>query len=130
MTSDLSTVPTIAYRAEQPYLAVKGPVTMNTIPAIADRFPEVFGFLAAKGIEPAGAPFLKYNVIDMEQQLEMEAGVPVPAGMTGDGEVFAGVLPAGRYPTVHPVGHPEALPRVTPRLIEWGRGQGVVLGNT
>src|SRR2546430_17144866 len=80
MTSDLSTVPTIAYRAEQPYLAVKGPVTMNTIPAIADRFPEVFGFLAAKGIEPAGAPFLKYNVIDMEQQLEMEAGGPLPAG--------------------------------------------------
>src|SRR5256886_9302013 len=118
MTSDLSTVPTIAYRAEQPYLAVKGPVTMNTIPAIADRFPEVFGFLAAKGIEPAGAPFLKYNVIDMEQQLEMEAGVPLPAGMTGGGEVFAGVLPPGRDATVHPVGHPQALLPVTARLLE------------
>src|SRR2546430_17100053 len=102
MTSDLSTVPTIAYRAEQPYLAVKGPVTMNTIPAIADRFPEVFGFLAAKGLEPAGAPFLKYNVIDMEQQLEMEAGVPLPGRQTRHREGLARGLP--RRPGAN--GHP------------------------
>jgi hypothetical protein len=45
---------------------------------------------------PAGAPFLKHNVIDMARQLEIEAGVPVAAPVDGDGEVFSAVLSAER----------------------------------
>jgi hypothetical protein len=33
---------------------------MRTIPEIADRLPEAFDWPAARGIEPAGAPFLRY----------------------------------------------------------------------
>jgi hypothetical protein len=67
----MPTAPRIVERAEQPYVAVSGRVTMQTIGPIADRLPEVFACLGARGLEPAGAPFFKYDLIDMERQLEV-----------------------------------------------------------
>ncbi len=45
----------------------------------------------------SGAPFWKYNVIDVERQLEVEVGFPVAIPVAGDDRVLAGVLPAGKY---------------------------------
>ncbi len=69
----MSTAPEITGRAERPYVAVKAQVTMQ---------------------------ILKYNVIDMARQLEIEAGVPVAAAADGGGSMLSGVLPAGRYVTM------------------------------
>ena len=117
--------PKIVDRVEQPYVAVRAMVTMSTIPEIADRFPEVFGWLADNGVAAVDAPFFKYNVIDMDQRLDMEAGVPVDAVLTGEGEVLAGILPAGRYATVTHVGHPSELVDVTAKLLEWAAAEGL-----
>lgn len=117
--------PVVQERDAQPYVAVKGLVTMQTIPEIADRLGEVFGWLAGQGVEPAGPPFLKYNVIDMERELEIEAGVPVATEVSGDGPVFSGVLPAGRYATVVHRGHFDQLVRVTGALLDWAAKQGL-----
>jgi effector-binding domain-containing protein len=121
----MSTAPEVTERTEQPYVAVKAQVTMQTISAIADRIPEVFGWLGAHGIEPAGAPFLKYDAIDMARELEIEAGVPVAALADGDGDVFYGLLPAGRYATLSHIGHPSGLYDATARLLEWASEQGL-----
>ncbi len=121
----MSTEPMTVERAEQPYVAIRGLVTQQTIPSIADRLPEVFGWLGARGVEPAGAPFLKYNLIDMERRLEIEAGVPVAAVVEGDGQVLSGVLPAGRYATVTHVGHFDKLVDVTAALLDWAARQGL-----
>ena len=65
---------------------------------------EVFGWLADHGAKPSGPPFWKYNVIDMERHLEIEAGVAVEQPLPGDGRVLAGMLPGGSYATlVHTV---------------------------
>jgi hypothetical protein len=101
--------PTIVTRAAQPYMSITGQVTMRQIPEIADRLPEVFQWLGARGVEPAGEPFFKYNIIDMERELEIEVGVPVAEALAGDETVRPGVLPAGRYATVTHVGHPQQL---------------------
>ena len=77
--------PQVAERAEQPYVAVKALVTMQAIGTASERLAEVFAWLVGHGVAPAGAPFLKYNVIDMMRQLEIEAGVPVAAAIDGDG---------------------------------------------
>ena len=117
--------PEIVTRAEQPYVAIRGHVGMAEIGAFAVRTGEVFGWLGARGLVPAGPPFLKYNVIDMARQLEIDNGVPVAAPTTGDGELVAGVLPAGRYATVTHVGHPSELMGVTKALLDWAAGQGL-----
>jgi effector-binding domain-containing protein len=121
----MSAAPQIETRAEQPYVAIRGQVTMAEIGPFAGRTGEVFAWLGARGLAPAGPPFLKYNVIDMMLQLEIEAGVPVAAVPDGDGEVICGVLPAGRYATIMHVGHPSELLGVTKALRDWAAEQGL-----
>jgi DNA gyrase inhibitor GyrI len=98
---------------------------MQTISEIADRIPDVFAWLGARGIEPVGAPFLRYHVIDMERELEIEAGVPVAATVDPARGVISGVLPAGRYAIVTHVGHPDELVDVTGRLLRWAEQKGL-----
>jgi effector-binding domain-containing protein len=117
--------PAVVTRSEQPTVGITGAVTMRTIPTIADRIPEVFGWLAARGIEPAGAPFLRYHVIDASRELLIEAGVPVAAPVDGDGEVRPGVLPGGRYATIVHIGRPDELIGVTALLLDWATAQGL-----
>ena len=117
--------PEIVTRAEQPYVAIRGHVTMAEIGPFAVRTGEVFGWLGARGLAPAGPPFLKYNVIDMMRQLELDNGVPVGAPVEVDGDMIAGVIPAGRYATVTHVGHPSELMGATGALLDWAAGQGL-----
>lgn len=109
----------ITERSAQPYVAITADVTMATIGSIADRIPEIFGWLGARGIAPAGPPFLRYNVIDMERQLQVEAGVPVATVVDGDGHVRAGTLPAGRFATLVHVGAPPTLLAANGALLDW-----------
>src|SRR5687767_11212199 len=108
----------IEERTAQPYVTIRRTITMQTFPEIADRMPGLFEWLAERGIAPAGPPFFRYLVIDMERELDVEAGVPVAAPVDGDGEVLAGVLPAGRYAATTHVGHPDELIAVTGALLD------------
>nr|WP_256449429.1 GyrI-like domain-containing protein [Kutzneria sp. CA-103260] len=117
--------PTVIERGEQPYVGIRRTVTMQTFPEIADRMAGVHGWLAERGLEPVGAPFFRYLVIDMARELVVEAGFPVAAPVEGDGEVFYDVLPAGRYVSVTHVGHPSELMGVTAELNAWADAQGL-----
>ena len=121
----MSAAPEIVTRAEQPYVAIRGHVSMAEIGALAVRTPEVYAWLATHGLPPAGPPFLKYNVIDMMRQLEIDNGVPVAAPVDGDGHVVAGVLPGGRYATATHVGHPSELVDATKALLDWAAAQNL-----
>lgn len=98
---------------------------MSQLGGLAARHAEVFGWLAASGVPPAGAPFFKYKVIDMAREREVEAGVPIAAAVNGDDHVLAGVLPAGQYATLTHVGHPDDLVKATKGLLDWAAGQGL-----
>src|SRR5579864_8004886 len=57
--------PQIIERAPQPYAAIATVVRVDELPAAIDRaLPAVFGWLAARGAVPVGAPFFRYRVID------------------------------------------------------------------
>lgn len=118
--------PTIVQRSAQPYVGLTRSVPMSGLDQVADRIPEIFRWLGARGLAPAGPPFFRYEVIDMAREMVVEAGVPVGRAVTGDGEVQARVLPAGRYVTVTHVGHPKDLGAVTAALLDWAAGRGLV----
>jgi effector-binding domain-containing protein len=118
--------PTIVERPAVPYAAIKVLVAMDQLGAIVPPLNgEVFEWLAARGAAPAGAPFWKYNVIDMQGSLEVEAGVAVAAPVSGDDRVLGGVLPAGRYVTTRHVGHPDSLMAATAALLDWAAAHGL-----
>jgi RNA polymerase sigma-70 factor (ECF subfamily) len=87
--------------------------------------PEVRRWLRTQGVAPTGQPFCRFNVIDMDRQLEVEAGFPVAAPVTGEGRVLAAVRPAGRYATLWYTGHPDGLIGATQLLREWAAQQGL-----
>jgi effector-binding domain-containing protein len=118
-------MPEIQTRPEQPYVAVRARVTHAELDRFAGRFADVFAWLGAHGLAPAGAPFFRYRVIDMAAELEVDAGVPVTAAVDGDGTVVADVLPAGRYATLTHVGPPDELVAANKSLLDWAAGQGL-----
>jgi effector-binding domain-containing protein len=121
--------PHIQDRAAQDYAGIKETVTMETIGgAIGGRLSELFGWLTANGIEPAGAPFVRFLVIDMMSDLRIEVGVPVSESVTGDGNVQPGVLPAGKYAVIRHVGPYDGDDGLIPSnaaLQEWAKKQGI-----
>jgi effector-binding domain-containing protein len=121
-TPDLRVVPF----DEQPYAGITATVTMDTFAVIADRFGEVFGWVARHGLVPTGAPFFRYHVIDMDAGLVVEAGVPVDRPAPDEaGDVRPGTLPAGDYLTTTHHGHPDQLVGVTADLLAWADAQGL-----
>lgn len=123
----MQTEPEIVQRAEQPYVAIRTSVTMETIgPTIQSLHPEVFAWLDAQGVRPTGAPFVKYNVIDMQRELEIEVGVYVAEAVAGDRRVLSGVLPAGDYAATVYTGHPSGLVDATGALLDWAAKRGLV----
>jgi hypothetical protein len=122
----MSTYPdmSVLSRTDQPYVGMTASVTMDDFSPVADRLPEIFGRLAERGVEPAGPPFFRYRVIDMEREMVIEAGVPVAEPLDVDG-LNADVLPAGRYVTTTFTGHPKQLVGVTADLLGWADGQGL-----
>jgi effector-binding domain-containing protein len=120
------TEPEVAERAAQPYVAISARVTMQTIGSVLPELHGlVFAWLAERGVPPAGYPFWKYNVIDMERELEVEVAVPVATAVEGDRRVLAGVLPSGRYATLRYTGHPAGLVDATASLREWVARRGL-----
>lgn len=116
--------PTIVERPAQPYAAITVKVTMQNLGEVVPPLnQEVFEWLAAHRAEPAGPPFWKYNVVDMERGLEIEAGVATREPVAPDARVHAGELPAGRYATLRQTGHPSTLMDATARLLRWAAQQ-------
>jgi effector-binding domain-containing protein len=121
----MDVAPEIIQRAAQPYAGISSWVPMAAVGSVADRLPEIFGWLGARGVTPAGPPFFRYHVIDMERQLLVEAGVPVAMAVDDDGEVRSGILPAGRFAVMIHTGAPHTLVAATSTLLDWAEQGGL-----
>lgn len=124
----MTDTPQIQQRDAQPYAGIRTSVTMDGLAGAVDQaFPELFGWLAERGIEVAAAPFIRYLVIDMQGELEVELGVPADVRTAGGGRIRAGVLPAGRYLVLRHVGPYDGLVASNAALLDWAREHAVTL---
>jgi effector-binding domain-containing protein len=118
--------PRIETRAAQPYAGIRVAVTMAGFPAAADStFPALFAWLAAQGVAPAGAPFIRYYVIDMAAELQIEFGVPVAAPIGGEGRVQPGIVPAGDYLVLRHTGPYDQLIGANAALQDYASQHGI-----
>jgi effector-binding domain-containing protein len=111
-------------RQAQPYAGIRETTAPDGIPAVVDRgFPDLFGWLAERGLEPAAAPFIRYHTTGDE--LDLELGVPVAAPVEAAGRVAPGTLPAGRWATVLHAGPYDGLRDAWDRFGDALRAQDV-----
>ncbi|NUR85041.1 MAG: GyrI-like domain-containing protein [Nonomuraea sp.] len=117
---------TIEDYPERHYLGLRREITMSTFGLVGDRIAEMIGWLLERGVNPAGAPFFRYDLIDMPaDRLVVQVGVPVAAPVEPEGEFYADSLPAGRYAVVLHHGHPDRLVSATADLLAWADEQGL-----
>jgi effector-binding domain-containing protein len=117
--------PFITQRDAQAYVGIPQTVTMHGLPSVADRIPELLDWLETQGATPAGPPFFRYNLINMNADLQVEVGVPVGQVVHGDNQVQDGVLPAGRYVTVTHIGAPDTLVGAVGNVLDWAASEGL-----
>jgi effector-binding domain-containing protein len=131
MEVPMSREPQIQQRAAQPYAGIRVRVTMDGISAAVDEaFPELFGWLAEHAIAPAGPPFIRFHVIDMMHDLDIELAVPAEvtdATAGQDGRVRAGTMPGGRYAVLRHVGPYDGLVAGNAALLDWASEHAVDL---
>ena len=89
--------PTVETRIDQAYAAIPVKVSMDELGSVVPPLTgQVFDWLADRGIRPAGPPFWRYVVVDMDADLELETGVAVASAVEGDERIRTGALPGGR----------------------------------
>jgi effector-binding domain-containing protein len=90
--------PRIDERPERPYLGIRTQTPFQGMfKAVTQLRKELLGWVKQQGIAPAGPLFLRYHVIDMAGEMDIEIGMPVATALPGNSRVSPGVLPAGRY---------------------------------
>ncbi|MCI0711963.1 MAG: GyrI-like domain-containing protein [Chloroflexi bacterium] len=119
------TEPKVEERQAQPYVGIRTQVRMDEfgtiIPQLLD---EIFGWLGEHSIAPAGPPFMRYHVINMESEMDVEMGVPVAAAISANGRVSGGTLPAGKYAALIYTGIENGISG-NAALLEWGAKQNL-----
>jgi hypothetical protein len=128
--------PRIEQRAALPYLAIWRHVRDGVPAAVDDAFPELFSWLGARGIAPAGPPFIRVHEVDRDgEPLELEVAVPAPSDAPADERVRRDSLPAGRYVTKLHVGPYRSeteldLGDARTGVIEWMDEQSIAFDRT
>jgi effector-binding domain-containing protein len=119
------TEPKLEDRTEQRYVGIRTQVPSRELPTVIPQLlGEVFAWLEKQGIAPAGAPFIRYYVINMEANLDIELGVPVATAVSGNGRVAGGVLPTGRYATLIYTDIRKGL-EGNKALVDWAKTNGI-----
>jgi effector-binding domain-containing protein len=113
--------PKIETRDIQSYVAIRVVVPREEIGRLAPPLvPQVFGWLDAQGVAPAGAPFFRYHGIDADGKMDISVSVPVATPVAGNGHVVSSEFPAGRYAVTIYTGPYEQLIDAHMALMAWG----------
>ena len=121
------TVPKIEPRPAQPTLGIRTQVPIPFGKYIPPLYAEVQAWMQKRAIVSTGAPFIRYLTTDMSKLLDIEAGFPVAAQISGDERVLGGVIPAGSYAVMLYTGpyRGKGLYKATVALLEWAKEHGV-----
>ncbi len=112
--------------AERPYVAIRTQVAMEEMAtAPPELHEELFRWLDEQGVTPAGAPFIRYHVIDMAGKLDIALGIPVATPLPGNDRIESGVIPAGRYAALVYTGDYSGLMEANRVLIDWAKEHGI-----
>lgn len=122
-----TTEPRLERRPEMHYAALRLQVGIPFGELIPPAHDEVLAWLTQKGVQPAGAPFIRYLTTDMSRKLDIEVGWPVAAPLSGDQRMATGTIPAGLFAVMLYTGpySGNGLYNATTALLEWAEQNGI-----
>jgi effector-binding domain-containing protein len=89
---------TISFREQRRYMGIRTIAPFRGMFAVRDTLlTELRRWVQTPGIADEGPYFLRYHVIDMNHQMDIEVGYVVSQQLPGDDRVIPGSLPAGTY---------------------------------
>jgi effector-binding domain-containing protein len=111
-------------RPAQPVLSIRTHSSVQNLPAILGQsYGAIMQYLSQLGQPPAGAPFVAYFNMDMEN-LDIEVGFPVAKKWPGQGNIQASEIPGGKVGTCLYTGPYDKMAPAYEALTKWMKAQG------
>ncbi len=124
-TSAKPTTPIIDERPERHTAGIRLKAPMRDFKkVIPQTLGEVLAWVREHGVNTGDPPFMRYYVINMEGDMDLELGVPVDRPIQPDSRVTPGVLPAGRYASLIYTGRDRGYSG-NKALIDWAKKRGL-----
>jgi effector-binding domain-containing protein len=115
--------PTISFREQRLSMGIRTIAPFRGMFAVRDELPkELRLWVHYHGIADEGPYFLRYHVIDMNNQMDIEVGYVVAEHVAGDGRVTPGSLPAGNYASLT---YTRYGMRGNKALLTWAKEHGI-----
>ena len=105
-TRTMVSKPGVYERPDEHYMGIRVQTPFKGMFTVIDKhlFKELRDWMQQEGVEPAGLPFFRYYVINLDGEMDVEVGIPVAKALSGNERVHPGVLPGGRYASLVYVG--------------------------
>ncbi len=112
----------IDQRPERPYLGIRVQAPFRGMfKVVGQAKKELERWLKQRKLTPSGPFFLRYHIIDMKGDMDIEYGV-FGVDDPGEGRVVPGRMPAGRYASLIYTGGGYQGNRA---LVEWAKANGI-----
>jgi hypothetical protein len=86
-TRTMVSKPAIYERPDEHYMGIRVQTPFKGMFTLIDKhlLKEIRAWMKQKGVEPSGQPFFRFYVINMEGEMDVEAGIPVANVLHGNG---------------------------------------------
>lgn len=103
----------------QPVLSIRIRAAVQDLPiVIGESYGRIMQYLEKIGQQPAGAPFVAYYNMDMND-LDLEIGFPVLKPLEGSAEIGRSEIPAGKYVSMLYKGPYTGMEKPYSEMAEW-----------
>jgi effector-binding domain-containing protein len=114
----------LQHRAPQPVVSIRATVGVDQLgEAMDDRLRALSAYLQQRGLEPAGAPFVRYHTFG-DTETDLETGIPVAEPVAGEGRIVSGGLPGGPAISTRHIGPHDRLGDAYARIHAWRNAHG------
>jgi effector-binding domain-containing protein len=111
-------------REAQPVLSIRTKTSIQQLPQLlGESYMKIMQYLGEQGEAPAGAPFVGYFSLDM-QNMDVEIGIPVSKKLPEKEDIKASEIPAGNYASSIYTGPYDKIEPAYTVLTEWAEENG------
>ena len=111
-------------KAAQPTIAIRTRAAVQNLPQVLGKaYGDIMNYLMEIGVQPAGAPYVGYFNMDM-QDLDLEIGFPVKQAISSKVDIQASEIPAGKQVSCLHTGPYSKVESAYNAMMEWVPANG------